>query len=527
MLPNLGVGIGYRRQLDQEIHENRAAIDWLEIVADNFLPLTSRKRNSVESLMSAYVCVPHGVDLSLASRDEPSASHLKAYVALVKLMAPPWHSDHLAYTQVDGVNLGAFMSPRRDPQTVTRVTDRVKELQDLTQTTFLLENAAASSDPGGPMSRAEFSNEIVHRADCGLLLDLANLYGDSVNFEFDPVAYLDELDLSRVVQVHIAGGTFKDGWLHDTHSRRVPEAVWSLLRILTSRVDVNGILLERDANFPPFSELTGELERARQITSEARQGDRPVLLLSGRPSGAAADETHPDRDKSIQASMGKRWDHLKTWFPASVGAMRELYGGEFDDDAAKDLVQRYPRAVADDDVLGFRAAELSRFRGLLRDLARHSPELESLIEFEAAVVELRLALDTYTGEAENGGQPDWTGPRARLELPPLVRFISLPVNAVRLKECVISGETRTFTAVREPVDLCIQISEDEVFTIYKLNAWQKAIMVAAQRRLSCRDLVAETTEAVLRPDGSALTRLDRMMRRGMVTIVDDNRDELS
>jgi uncharacterized protein (UPF0276 family) len=557
MLPNLGVGIGYRRQLDRAISENLAQINWLEIVADNFLPLTPRRRDRLEYLMGTRTCIPHGVDLSLGSPDKPSTSHLRSYVELVKLMAPPWHSDHLAYTHVGNINLVHFVPPPRDLKTVLRIADRVKELQDLTQTLFLLENVAATSDSGGSMSPVEFSNAITERADCGLLLDLANLYADGVNFKFDPIAYMDQLDLSRVVQVHIAGGIFQNGRLCDTHNRPVPEEVWALLEVLTSRVEINGILLERDADFPPFPDLMDELQKARRIAEAAKQCRKSVhshtasapeaprketivLARSAIVSSQSADYTHDiglifsDRDSGVPESRFKRWNHLKTWFPATVLAMSKLYGRPWTDEAAKDLASGYPRVITDDDRFGVREAELYRFRYLLRNHAQDSKELEALIDFEATVIELRLSLDTYIDEIAQRGQLDWqkytaspfSFPNACLELPSLVRFISLPVNAIKLKEQVLAGQMDSFTEFREPVDLCLQVSPDEVFTIYKLSPWQRRIIVAAQKRLSCHDLLQRDMIGETLSDGSLITAVGAMIDRGIIALVDDSQSGL-
>ena len=115
------------------------------------------------------------------------------------------------------------------------------------------------------MDEASFLAEVAQRTDCGLLLDVTNLYTNSINHGYDPVEFLDRLPLDRVVQLHFVGGHWQDGVLVDSHSHSTPDEVWKLIEAVMARTQVKGVVLERDENLPPFDELIAELEQVRRL----------------------------------------------------------------------------------------------------------------------------------------------------------------------------------------------------------------------------------------------------------------------
>jgi uncharacterized protein (UPF0276 family) len=533
-LPTLGVGLGYRDEFEYHISQYSAEIDWLEITVENYLPLTYLRRQQLEALGSTFPCIPHGVDLSLASQGRESAKQLDAYVEFVNFLHPPWCSDHLALTQVNGVNFGQLIPPRRDLATASRVADRIKQIQDRTQVPFILENIASTTDSGGSLDPGAFIDEICELAGCGLLVDLANLYADDVNLGHSAEAFFASIDPRRVVQVHIAGGRWQDGWLRDTHDQPVSDAVWDLLRDLASRAQIKGVLLERDSNFPSdFSEMLSEIRSARAILEESAcvAGSRPTLtptavLTRGAVSGRALDQ--PDGDDTLLAkrtlaeAQAKRWAALSTWFPATVRALNLVHTQEVLAAMPADLAAEYPRFVAEDDAMGVRQAELSRYRRFLLMRCETNAVLRSLTEFEACLVELQLGFSephaaqaaiascAQCGNAE-GISVDCD--EAHIALRQSVRRLDLPSDIVSIRERVMAGMPTDIANDVQKSNLVIVLSEEGAVDIYRLNEWQADIIAIAASSPGVRNVAAACPDV-----STAQRRLDFLVARGIVEV---------
>jgi uncharacterized protein (UPF0276 family) len=142
----------------------------------------------------------------------------------------------------------------------------IRDVREQIAAPLILENITYTVRfPSSELDEAAFLTEVLERTDCGLLLDVTNLFTNSVNHKFEPLEFLDRLPLHRIVQLHFAGGHWTDGGLIDSHSQPAPPEVWSLMEAVLERVRVKGIVLERDKNFPPFADLLGELQQVRQI----------------------------------------------------------------------------------------------------------------------------------------------------------------------------------------------------------------------------------------------------------------------
>jgi uncharacterized protein (UPF0276 family) len=142
----------------------------------------------------------------------------------------------------------------------------VNEVQDFLEKPLVLENVSyMMAIPHNGMSQTEFFNRLVAATGCGILLDVTNIFINSVNHQFDAAVFLQEMPLDHVIQVHIAGGVWRDGLLIDTHSRPVQEESWQLLELLTSLTKVRGIILEHDARFPKIDVLLAQVKRARSL----------------------------------------------------------------------------------------------------------------------------------------------------------------------------------------------------------------------------------------------------------------------
>ena len=265
-LPVLGVGLGMREPFLSELFLHRQDVDFLEIIADHYFDATPRKASELELLRAHFPLVPHGLELSLGSAEGLDEKYLARMAALVNSLNPPWWSEHISFTRAGGVDIGHLCGMPFTRDALNILCRNIRQAQERIAAPLILENITYTLNwPGAEMTEAQFLTELVTRTDCGLLLDITNLYTNAVNWGYDPSAFLDDLPLERVVQFHFVGGEWQGGQLIDSHSQATPPEVWQLMEEACRRTRVKAILLERDENLPPFGEIVGELARAREI----------------------------------------------------------------------------------------------------------------------------------------------------------------------------------------------------------------------------------------------------------------------
>ncbi|MEH2378532.1 MAG: DUF692 domain-containing protein [Nostoc sp.] len=266
-LPSLGVGLGFREPFKSDIFLNRQQVDFLEIVAEDYLDASVQKQQELELLAAHFPIIPHAINLSLGSAEGLDTDYLRKLAALIKQLNPPWWSEHICFTKAGGIDIG-HLSPLPYTQEAVEVLCRnIALLRRWVDVPLILENITYMVTlPGAEMTEAQFLGEVVERSDCGLLLDVTNLHTNAVNYGYDVHDFLQQLPCDRIVQLHFVGGHWHDGVLIDSHSQSTPVEVWQLMEEVVARVPVKGIILERDENLPPFAELTAELQKARDIS---------------------------------------------------------------------------------------------------------------------------------------------------------------------------------------------------------------------------------------------------------------------
>ena len=273
-LPVLGVGLGYRRPLAREIHAHAGEIDFLEIIAEQFVEPTAAERRELARLASRFPLVPHALGLSIGTAEPVPDDYLDGIAAIVREVAPPWWSDHLAMTRVGDVEIGHLAPVPHTRQAIDVVCANVAQVRARVATPLVLENIAHPFVlPAAEMDEARFLSEILRRTDAGLLLDLMNLHANCHNDGTDPYEFLASIPLERVVQVHVIGGHRAGGVVVDSHSHRTPDAVWAMLDHVARRTEIKAVLVEWDEQFPAFDVILAELDRARRVLAHAR---RPV-----------------------------------------------------------------------------------------------------------------------------------------------------------------------------------------------------------------------------------------------------------
>jgi uncharacterized protein len=265
-LPCLGVGLGYREPFRSDLFLHQTEVDFLEITADHYMDAAPEKLRELELLAEHFTLIPHGLDLSLGSADGVDAVYLEKFAALIERLNPPWWSEHIAFTRAGGVHIGHLAPLPFTREAVATLRRNIAAVRQSIATPLILENITfVVSLPGAEMSEAEFLNEVLEQTDCGLLLDVTNLHINAANHRYDPLAFLEKLPMERIIQLHFVGGDEQNGILIDSHSQPASPEVWTLLERIVEGAPVRGIILERDENLPPFSDLLGELERARGI----------------------------------------------------------------------------------------------------------------------------------------------------------------------------------------------------------------------------------------------------------------------
>ncbi|MFK8046937.1 MAG: DUF692 domain-containing protein [Halioglobus sp.] len=267
--PALGFGLGLRTDHFDHVLNNQPAVDWFEVLSENFMVAGGKPRYYLEAIAERYPVVMHGVSMSIGSTDPMSIEYLTALKKLANDIQPQWISDHICWTSIHGVNSHDLLPLPYTEETIEHVSTRVRQVQDFLGRRILLENVSSYlSYKDSTMDEWTFLNEVARRSDSLILLDINNIYVSARNHHFDPMEYLAKIDTDRVQQFHLAGHSDFGDYVIDTHDHDVPDSVWDLYRHALERFGAVSTMVERDANIPPFTELEEELACAGRIALE-------------------------------------------------------------------------------------------------------------------------------------------------------------------------------------------------------------------------------------------------------------------
>jgi len=261
-----GFGLGLRTPHYEAVLNEPHAIDWLEIITENYLVPGGKPLHYLERIRRRFPLVMHGVSLSIGSTDPIDLEYLAQVRTLAARIEPHWISDHLCWTGIEGRNLHDLLPLPYTEEALASVVERVTQVQDALGRQILLENVSSYlTYRASDMSEWEFLREVAERADCAILLDINNIYVSSVNHGFDPLAYLQAMPRERVRQFHLAGHSDLGGHLIDTHDHPIVEPVWDLYCAAVAQFGAVPTMIERDDNIPSLSELVAELQIAREL----------------------------------------------------------------------------------------------------------------------------------------------------------------------------------------------------------------------------------------------------------------------
>jgi uncharacterized protein (UPF0276 family) len=263
-LPDLGIGIGLRTVHFGDILAKHAPVDWFEVLSENFLDTGGRPMFILDKVVERYPVALHGVSLGIGNTDPLNREHLRKLKALATRTRAHWVSDHLCWTGILGRNTHDLLPMPYTEESLRHTTARVRQVSELLERPLVLENPSSYVEfASSSMPEWEFLSRLSEDADCGLLLDVNNVYVSSFNHGFEAEVYVDAIPADRVVQYHLAGHTNKGTHIIDTHSDHAIPAVWELYRRAWARTGPTATLYEWDENIPELEVVLAEASKAR------------------------------------------------------------------------------------------------------------------------------------------------------------------------------------------------------------------------------------------------------------------------
>jgi uncharacterized protein len=292
--PNLGLGVGLRSVHFGHILEHWPAVDWFEVISENFIDSQGRPRYVLEQIAERYPVVMHGVSLSIGSTDPLDFEYLAKLKRLAHEVNARWVSDHLCWTGVLGRNTHDLLPLPLNDETLRHVAGRVRAVQDFLERPLVLENPSSYvTFAHSTMTEWEFLSRLADETDCGLLVDVNNIHVSATNHDFDAVEYLQQLPHRRIVQMHLAGHTNCRTHLIDTHDSHVIDPVWQLYRLAHELTSGASSLLEWDAKIPPFPVVHAEILKARQYMAATLPAPQCEIVVEDLSSNGFATPPHP------------------------------------------------------------------------------------------------------------------------------------------------------------------------------------------------------------------------------------------
>jgi uncharacterized protein (UPF0276 family) len=259
------VGIGLRIPHYRHILEKKPVVDWFEIISENYMIDGGRPLTVLDQILEQYRVVQHGVSMYFGSAERLNHEHLRRLKDLVRRTKTPWLSDHLCWGSVDGRYTHDLLPMPYTWEAAANTADKIRQVQDFVEVPVVVENVSSYAEYHvSEMTEWEFLNEVVEKADCGILLDVNNIYVSSQNHEFDPLTYVNAVPAERVAQIHIAGHSRYEKYILDTHDHPVIDPVWALYARAIERCGPTATLLEWDDKIPSFDEVHAEAMKAAQ-----------------------------------------------------------------------------------------------------------------------------------------------------------------------------------------------------------------------------------------------------------------------
>lgn len=283
--PVEGAGLGLRRALlsklnADDVAERMSAVAFMEVAPENWIDVGGHLGQKFHAYCEHYPMLLHGLSLSLGSPDPLDEDFIRRIGRFMDEHNIRYYSDHLTFCS-DGGHLYDLMPIPFTEQAASYTAERIQRVQDLLGRRIAIENASYYAAPGQEISEIEFINSVLQQADCDLLLDINNIYVNSVNHRYDPVQFLQSLPAERIAYAHIAGHHNEaDDLIIDTHGASVINDVWQLLDVAYATFGVFPTLLERDFNFPPVTKLLDEVDQINRLQQRHLDHDQTLAAVS-------------------------------------------------------------------------------------------------------------------------------------------------------------------------------------------------------------------------------------------------------
>ena len=291
----LGFGAGLRRPHYVHVIENHPAIDWFEVISENFMVAGGRPIEVLERVRARYPIVMHGVAMSIGSADRLDFEYLRELREAARRFDPAWLSDHLCWTGMGGHNMHDLIPLPHTEEAIRHVAERIRVVQDFMERPFAIENVSSyMTYRESVIPEWEFIGAIAERADCGILLDINNVFVNAYNHRFDARAYIDAIAPERVVQFHLAGHSDYGAYLLDTHDHPVRDEVWELYEYAVARLGAVPALIEWDDNIPGFDVIQGAVDEARRRAAKVttKRGTDSYGVETRRIAAADTESDH-------------------------------------------------------------------------------------------------------------------------------------------------------------------------------------------------------------------------------------------
>ncbi len=320
MFPQLGCGLGLRHQHYPVITETWPKVDWFEAISENYMDTGGRPIHILEKVRQHYPIALHGTALSIGSTDSLNQNYLKQLKKLVDRIDPFIVSDHLCWSGAEGEALHDLLPLPFTEEAIQQVVGRVQKVQEFLKRRILLENVSTYvTYQYSEMSEWEFLTEVAKRSGCGILLDVNNVYVNSVNHQFNPHDYLKNLPAATIGQIHLAGHTDMGSYLFDTHSAPVIDSVWQLYREALKLFGPISTLIEWDEHIPPFERLLKEAEKAKVIYREFEQS---LPVIARRPKADEAisrfEIAAPTKKRGLAMTSQISLSEIEQWMKSKI-----------------------------------------------------------------------------------------------------------------------------------------------------------------------------------------------------------------